>query len=146
MSVYFAKVGRYIKVGYSANPERRVRNLFQSATRYGAPRDISAQTPRELLAAVDGTKDSETRAHASLGDFRVMGEWFIDEPEVREFMAACVAENRVLRAARIDRPDGKYRWFDDPVLYSDEDREADRRAANALNGVFAAMLAGRNTA
>ena len=143
MSVYFAKVGRYIKVGFSENPERRVANLFQSSTRYGAPRDIDSTTPRELLAAVDGTKSGERAAHATLADFCVMGEWFMDEPEVREFMAACVAGNGVPRAVRIERPAGAYRWSDDPVLYSPEEHQANLRAMARFNDAFAAMLAGR---
>lgn len=136
MSVYFAQVGRYIKVGYSANPERRVRNLFKSTTRYGAPRDIDGKTPRKLLGHVPGELSEEHAAHAALADFRVMGEWFLDEPEVRDYIQRCLAADAVSEVHAF-RPAGPYRWLDDPILHNDEDREADRRAAEAMSTVLA---------
>jgi hypothetical protein len=86
MSVYFAKVGRYLKIGYSENPERRVRNLWRSTTRYGRPWDLSINETPRLLLAVDGDKHDEQQIHAALDDFYACLEWFIDEPPVRDFM------------------------------------------------------------
>lgn len=135
MSVYFARVGRYIKVGYSANPERRVANLFKSATRYSAPRDIDAATPRTLLGYVPGRLNEERTAHAALRDFRVQGEWFLDEPWARTYVDGCIATGAV-HACYMSRPDGEYFRDEDPVLMpSPEEREAGRLiAANIFAG------------
>lgn len=133
MSVYFAQVGRYIKVGYSENPERRVRNLFKSSTRYGAPKDIDSTTPRTLLAAVPGGTSREGLAHLALDDFRVLGEWFLDEPEVRGYIAACVTFDEVVPMC-VSRPAGEYWWGDDPLLTNAQDE--DFQLAHALSGWF----------
>ena len=88
MSVYFAQVGRYIKIGYSANPERRVRRLFSSTSRYGAPEDCPTDlASRHLIRAIDGTKSDEAQIHRALTDFRVGLEWYIDEPALRDYIA-----------------------------------------------------------
>lgn len=86
MSVYFIKVGRYLKIGYSENPERRCQNLWRSTTRYGRPWDLSTKEPRELLAVIDGDKSTEYWVHQSLDDFRSNCEFFIDEQPVRDFI------------------------------------------------------------
>jgi hypothetical protein len=89
MSVYFVKVGDHIKIGYSANPERRVRRLMASSTRYspppGTPLDLAS---RVTLRVMDGDTGTERALHRALEDFRVGTEWFLDEPEVRDFIAA----------------------------------------------------------
>jgi hypothetical protein len=88
MAVYFAQVGRYIKVGYSASPERRVRNLFRSGTSKSAPADCPRdKASRRLLAVIPGSLDTEHACHVALDDFAVGGEFFVDEPEVRHFIA-----------------------------------------------------------
>lgn len=122
MSVYFARVGRYIKVGFSENPERRAARLFASATRYGAPKDIGAGTPRELIGFVPGHLNEERTAHAALNDFRVTGEWFIDEPEVRDYIRRCLAADDVA-TSRVVRPAGEFDRDADPVLMPDWLRE-----------------------
>lgn len=86
MSVYFAKIDRYIKIGFSENPERRVARLWQSGTRYGRPWDCPMAEP-VLLLAINGDKPLEARCHEALSDYYATREWFIDEPGVRDFMA-----------------------------------------------------------
>jgi hypothetical protein len=137
VSVYFAQVGRYVKVGYSANPERRVANLFKSATRYGIPRDLDIRLPRHLLAAVPGHLNEERAAHAALDDFRVWGEWFLDEPEVRDYIRRCVGADDVA-TERVVRPAGQFDWNDDPAL-GHTDPAANRQVAEALSGIFARL-------
>lgn len=117
MSVYFAKIDRYIKVGYSANPQRRVANLWKSGTRYDRPVDCPLVQP-VLLLAIDGDKPLEARCHEALGDYYAASEWFIDEPGVRDFMAQ--AERG--RFPVIVRPGGPF----DPVDWVDASEE--RRA------------------
>lgn len=91
MSVYFAKVGRYIKVGFSENAERRVSRLWHSETRYTRPWDLSTTEVPELLLAIDGDKDQEAACHRALADYHSNAEWFVDEPGVREFMIRAAA-------------------------------------------------------
>jgi hypothetical protein len=89
MSVYFIQAGRYIKVGYSQNPERRFRRLFASATAYTAPKDTPRNlASRRLLKTIGGDQNTEHLIHAALGDYCVSGEWYIDEPELREWIAS----------------------------------------------------------
>jgi len=112
MSVYFIKVGRYIKVGYSENPERRCQNLWKSSTRYGRPWDLSLSAPRELLLVIPGSKQTEGACHRALADFAAGCEFFIDEPEVRAFM------ERATRGAykrKVVRPAGPF----EPVSHED---------------------------
>lgn len=125
MSVYFARVGRYIKVGYSENPERRVRNLMKSATRYGLPADLRPDAPRELLAAIPGGLGVEWTCHESLDDFAAGGEFFIDEPPVRGF----IAEAQAGRFPVVTRDGGPFVPVD---LTTDEDRAALTRALNCM--------------
>lgn len=87
MSVYFIKVGRYVKVGFSTNPDRRMATLWSSSTRYNRPWDLSLDEPREMLLVIDGDKSVEWLCHKMLSDFWAgSGEWYIDEPGVREFI------------------------------------------------------------
>lgn len=89
MSVYFAEVGPYIKIGFSRNPERRVRNLFASTTRYSAPADTPMDlASRRLIRAIKGDKGTEFQIHRALEDFNVGTEWFANEPELREWIDA----------------------------------------------------------
>lgn len=110
MSVYFIRVGRYLKIGFSENPERRCKNLWRSSTRYSRPWDLAMHEPRELLLAVEGDKDHEHRSHIALADFAVGCEWFIDEPEVRDFMTRVGDYCRVdlHPFPRVPRPGGPF--------------------------------------
>lgn len=121
MSVYFAQVGPYIKVGYSTDPARRVRRMFKGATEgpLGVPRDLAS---RHLLRAIPGTKEDERRCHDALTDFCVTTEWFLDEPEVRAFVETVEPGHY----PNVTRPAGKYQ---EPTRESPELLEA-----------FAAML------
>lgn len=103
MSVYFAQVGGYIKVGSSDNPERRVRRLFSSNTRYCKPDDCPTDlASRRLLLAIPGGLNTEWACHAALDDYRVVGEFFIDEPGVRDFMKRAAAGD----FSPVERPGG----------------------------------------
>lgn len=104
MSVYFAQVGPYIKVGFSRNPERRVRRLFCSATEGppGTPHDLAS---RRLIRHIDGSKTTERLIHDALADFRVQTEWFLDEPEVHDFIEHVEPATSY---AHVERPAGPY--------------------------------------
>lgn len=96
MSVYFIACGGFIKVGFSDNPERRVKNLFQSGSRYTAPRAaFEARAERTLLRSIEGDKDTERTIHRALEDFYAGCEWFVDEPQLRDWIAAAMPDDRL---------------------------------------------------
>jgi hypothetical protein len=96
MSVYFIQLGKYLKVGYSENAERRYRKLFSSATNRAAPWDCPRRLmERTLLGYVPGRLNEERRAHESLAMFGVGCEFFLCEPPVMEYVAECLAANHV---------------------------------------------------
>lgn len=57
--------GSYVKIGHSANPDNRHRDL-----QTGCP------FPLEVLATVPGGSDLEGVLHLWFGDLRLNGEWF----------------------------------------------------------------------
>lgn len=127
MSVYFIKVGRYLKVGYSSDPERRCKNLWRSTTRYSRPWDLSLNEPRELLLAIEGDKTTEHWVHDALDDFRSNGEWFIDEPEVRVFMAwAAAGEFSGNNFGKVARPAGPFERVNHEHMLPERRAEIDR--------------------
>jgi hypothetical protein len=89
MSVYFIACGGFIKVGHSDNPERRLANLFKSSTRYSAPKAVyEARGTQTMLRVIDGDLATERAIHDALDDFAAGCEWFVDEPELRDYIAA----------------------------------------------------------
>ena len=80
MSVYFARVGRYVKVGYSRNPAQRIRQIQRA--NLVAPEDLDRSAPVELLRVIPGNSLHETEAHCALAEFHAAGEWFHAEPEL----------------------------------------------------------------
>lgn len=107
MSVYFIRVGRYVKVGYSENPERRFRRLFSSTTSYSAPWDCPrGLAERQLLGYVCGGKDDEGVAHRALEGFSVGCEFYLAEQPVLDYVASCLDANRVA-ADRVVRVAGQ---------------------------------------
>lgn len=62
--VYFIRFGDRVKVGYTTNPDSRLRDL---------PHE-------EVIGIVPGTRADEQAWHRLLADFHVVGEWFRAEP------------------------------------------------------------------
>lgn len=88
MSVYFIRLGQYVKVGFSNEPERRFRRLFSSTTAYTAPWDAPrALADRTLLGHVHGTKDDEARARC---------EFYVAEQPVLDYVGACLSRGDVV--------------------------------------------------
>lgn len=106
MAVYVIECAGLLKIGYSDNPERRVAKLFQSASRYSAPRAAyEARGTQRLVHVIDGaTKYDEHVIHTSLDEYGIGCEWFVNEPAVLEFVQSFEPGSRF--TARIPRPDG----------------------------------------
>lgn len=88
MSLYVIECAGLLKVGYSENPERRTANLFQSGSRYSAPRAAyEARGTQRLLLVIDRATKSDVRAaHLALDDYAIGCEWFLNESPVRDFL------------------------------------------------------------
>ncbi len=69
--LYFIRSGQYVKIGVSANPLGRLRQV-----QTGNP--IEA----ELLAVCPGGKDDEAAIHRAFQQHRVSGEWFRATPQL----------------------------------------------------------------
>lgn len=87
MSIYFISAGRYFKIGYAEDAQRRFENLHKSGTRYTFPVDTSWKVAdRTLYRVIDGDKGRERDVHLALDEFAVGLEWFLNEPPVRQFI------------------------------------------------------------
>lgn len=84
MSVYFARVRGYVKVGYSADPVKRIQTVARHRSAL-KPCDISPDDHVDLLGFYRGSRLDERRAHVALEAHRAVGEWFWDDPEVEAF-------------------------------------------------------------
>lgn len=110
MSVYFIACGGFIKIGFSDDPQRRVKNLFRSSSRYAAPRAaFEARDSRQLIGYIEGEKDAERRLHLALDDFAAGCEWFVDEPTLREYLAGLPVDDPDQSFVRLAREDGPVR-------------------------------------
>lgn len=71
--VYFLRIGKRIKIGYSGDPERRARDL-----------------QAELIGFASGGRQLEAALHYELREYRDRKEWYRDKPAVQ------IAMNKVL--------------------------------------------------
>jgi hypothetical protein len=72
--VYFVRFGERIKVGYTTDPDTRLRAI---------PHD-------EVIGILPGTRDDEAAWHNLLADFHVTGEWFKADAELLATLAGVV--------------------------------------------------------
>lgn len=72
---YFVRHGDAIKIGHSAIPKQRIRDI-----QTGFP------VPLEILAIVPNTIISEPDAHQMFAHLRMSGEWFLAEPDLLAFI------------------------------------------------------------
>jgi len=80
--VYFIRCAAGpIKIGVAVNLAKRLEAL-QCASPFRL----------DVVACVAGGYDLEAKIHLRLEEHRIRGEWFADTPEVREAIAALVAE------------------------------------------------------
>lgn len=84
--VYFIRAGDFIKIGFSDDPRKRLAAL-QSAH----PHLL------EMIGFMPGTMDDEYRIHCIFGLLHVRGEWFNDDPSIREFLRKTKGRKRQLQ-------------------------------------------------
>lgn len=75
-SVYFARCGRYVKIGFSYRPQQRIKHLFNGAG-LQMPDDIESWREVELLRVIPDCIVKDERAlHMRFAAFHACGEWF----------------------------------------------------------------------
>lgn len=79
MSVYFAQVGDFMKIGYAKDPVARVDYLTYMENR---PAEIENGDRVDLIGWYPGDLADEAAAHELFADQRVIGEWFTATPEM----------------------------------------------------------------
>lgn len=113
--IYFAHIGDYVKVGFSTNPEKRVKTLRSPGERTihpalradGAGPFIPALEPLRSLHSVPTRRyphDAESEAHCALYQYHVNGEWFIGEPD----LIAWIERQETDRFSWLPRAGGPY--------------------------------------
>ena len=85
MSVYFAQVGDYMKIGYSTDPIARVAYLTYMECR---PAEVENGDSVDLIGWFPGGVAEEKKAHERFADHHVIGEWFSAEPAMAEYLEA----------------------------------------------------------
>lgn len=75
MAIYFIQSGDYVKIGYSKNPEKRLKSL-----------QTGNQAPLKLLLVLDGGTDKEAELHERFAELRSRGEWFYHSNDLAHFI------------------------------------------------------------
>lgn len=86
MSVYFAQVKGYVKIGYSCNPVKRMSALLRNGIK--VPADVSREDRINLLGWLPGDRYVEADTQARFRHLHVGGEWFWDEPEIDAYLTS----------------------------------------------------------
>src|SRR5690606_8409539 len=73
--IYFARRGDLVKIGYSTQPDRRIKTLVHHA---GSEFDE--------VVVIPGTKNDERSYHAQFAEHRQEGEWFTTTPQILSLM------------------------------------------------------------
>lgn len=96
MHVYFAQGPKFIKIGRSADVDRRLNQLRTSG-------------PIKLIGAVVADASLEKKLHGDLQPFRVHREWFKDCHEVRAAIVETIAAFPAPAAKKKESPQNKFR-------------------------------------
>lgn len=88
--IYYLQVGEYLKIGFTTDLQRRVREYPPSA---------------RLLARHHGTQDDEKSLHAHFAAFRASGrEWYLDVPEIRAHIGTVDEQHPLGHSQTTERP------------------------------------------
>lgn len=95
-SIYFARVGRYVKIGCSTDVTARLRGLSAAALIH--PPDLEDIKPT-LIGAFPGGYELESDIHADLWEWQAAGEWFEATPFVLAHIAGLLSVGHEADAA-----------------------------------------------
>jgi len=112
--VYFiiSKTDNLVKIGYSANPQRRLKQLI-----------YENKKPLEIYNVIDGDMSVERYFHDKHKDFHVKGEWFDTDLLILNDYDVCYDEDLLEKSVDIDRRKGKKQiaYYATPELKKDID-------------------------
>lgn len=91
---YLARRGAYVKIGKSANVEKRMKDLAKGGCIM--PHDLTTG-PLDLLLVLES--DAERVMHSRWSEFRVVGEWFRYEGALAEWIVSTASLQAQRRAA-----------------------------------------------
>ena len=74
--VYFVRNGDTVKIGHSASPKDRMRDM-----------GTSNHAKLEMLAIIPGGRKREVQLHKRFAKFRIKGEWFNLVPQITKYIA-----------------------------------------------------------
>lgn len=77
MAVYFIRVGRKVRIGYSKNPYRRLSSV----------RCHSTQAVVKLLSFVEGDRKTEKAFHRKFAEYRYRGDFYHHTGKLRGYIA-----------------------------------------------------------
>jgi hypothetical protein len=106
--VYFARCGEYVKIGFSHDPEQRLKCLQSSVHRGSGivPDDIDRNRPLELIHLIPGCRMRDERIiHGLFHMHAAAGEWFRYDLAFQRHLAAldyitCHERQLAIRDAR----------------------------------------------
>jgi Meiotically Up-regulated Gene 113 (MUG113) protein len=102
--IYAITAGNYVKIGWSADPEKRLVQL-----QHASPLKCV------LAALMEGDKADEAEIHRSLSEHRCRGEWYFASPAVEAFVRAMPLRyrepKRYTSGNAIPRQDRSARFF-----------------------------------
>ncbi len=85
--IYFVqnKARNAVKIGFSENLEARLKVL-----------QTVSLDPLELIGTIEGDRDAEKELHKKFKDFKIRGEWFLMDSELKDFVRDYVAPLAIL--------------------------------------------------
>jgi hypothetical protein len=86
MSVYFARVRGYVKIGFSKDVYARMTAITSGSV--ARPADVHRDDSIDLLGWIQGDRTVEKSVQHKFGHLHVMGEWFWDDESFDEFLEA----------------------------------------------------------
>lgn len=132
--IYFLKIGKHVKIGYTTNLPGRIATLSTGSPVYP-----------ELILSVLGDRETERRIHDSLAETRVRGEFFQYEYRLDTFI-------RLIDDGDVS---GAWSWLDatHPTARDQSKRRrhevrviARRQAKSELDAYYASLVAKRKEA
>lgn len=81
--VYFIRAGRRVKIGFSVNPENRLRTIKGGSSK--APVGLDTSKAR-IVALEPGGIQRERELHYKFSHLREAGEWFRGAPELTAYI------------------------------------------------------------
>lgn len=84
--VYFFECDDFIKIGFSVDPESRLRQIQVSGNGTTAPQNVNMREAK-MITAAPGSRNDEMALHNRFAATRDEGEWFKKSAELLDYVA-----------------------------------------------------------